>query len=444
MPADAMIHVLRAWEDDRDYFRRIASGDAPEEVYVRGLQDKFDGVEYFGPMRLETRAQYDEVFEGFAFPGQVGCIRRSLVAGLFWSQIVQFDRFYEDCRSWGDAIPENIESLIDMTDPETGASCLHIAAQANAAATIEWLLKRGLPIETTDDRGQTPLAYAARNGADSAAIVLLDCGARTRLETLSGRPQFLMRDAVYYCSPKTVRRFCEMDDSWDMDSALEIACEWRALDMVQTLIQAGCDPESPDAFRSAAGSSTDAFAKMRLLLDLGADPRSVLDDPHQVEQVMRRQTNDVLELLGLRPPGQPPIVAAARRISGSFTPEDCPDHLGSDQIEGPVELSFWVNTEGVPRDVWMERDFTRSRYELGNVARKVIETRFRYEPARDAKGDIVEQLVRLRVIWRRLSDGGERVAPSIEEMIPCVKEIDSSERPTPGRFISRLFSRRRG
>src|SRR5689334_2332803 len=65
-----------------------------------------------------------------------------------------------------------------------GAACapgpalpLAIAAARNAADTVRSLLARGVAADSPDERGMTPLMWAARAGATDAMAALLDGGA---------------------------------------------------------------------------------------------------------------------------------------------------------------------------------------------------------------------------------------------------------------------------
>src|SRR6476619_2462606 len=65
-----------------------------------------------------------------------------------------------------------------------GSSCargpalpLAIVAARNAADTVRAMLDGGVAADARDDRGLTPLMWAARAGAVEAMIALLDAGA---------------------------------------------------------------------------------------------------------------------------------------------------------------------------------------------------------------------------------------------------------------------------
>jgi hypothetical protein len=72
-------------------------------------------------------------------------------------------------------------------------AALHVAVWRGRHETVRLLVARGAPLETTNDRGETPLAYAVRAAVQSEWIderstesiaALLEAGARADAVTL--------------------------------------------------------------------------------------------------------------------------------------------------------------------------------------------------------------------------------------------------------------------
>jgi len=63
-----------------------------------------------------------------------------------------------------------------------GASCLHLAVEADRANTVVELLKHGMEVNIVDKNGCTPLHVAAKNGLKEIAKILLKAGANSRLK----------------------------------------------------------------------------------------------------------------------------------------------------------------------------------------------------------------------------------------------------------------------
>lgn len=67
-----------------------------------------------------------------------------------------------------------------------GPAALREAANAGHAAVVAWLLQRGVPADTPDVHGWTPLMFAAYNGNAATVAALLDAGADPRRTDLAG------------------------------------------------------------------------------------------------------------------------------------------------------------------------------------------------------------------------------------------------------------------
>jgi len=75
--------------------------------------------------------------------------------------------------TWLEDNPKLVEKPMD-----SGATPLHVAAEANQVKCIELFLARGAKPDATDSRNRTPLQYAAAWGQTESAAFLLDRGAR--------------------------------------------------------------------------------------------------------------------------------------------------------------------------------------------------------------------------------------------------------------------------
>lgn len=77
---------------------------------------------------------------------------------------------------------KDVNALDSMCRP-----LLAVAAAANEAAVVSWLLREGANIEAQDAMGRTALAHAADRGAKDAAVVLVSAGANTMTPDKDGR-----------------------------------------------------------------------------------------------------------------------------------------------------------------------------------------------------------------------------------------------------------------
>jgi len=135
-----------------------------------------------------------------------------------------------------------------------GASCtpapalpLAIAAARNAADTVRAMLDRGMTADLRDDRGLTPLMWAARAGAIDAMAALIDGGADLNARDASSRWTPLLH-AIHRQQPEAVRLL--LDRGADPNAA--------APRRLTPLMMAADDPDP---------------ATVRLLLAHGADAR---------------------------------------------------------------------------------------------------------------------------------------------------------------------------
>jgi TonB family protein len=119
---------------------------------------------------------------------------------------------------------------------------------------------------------------------------------------------------------------------------------------------------------------------------------------------------------GLRPrAGRPAsavrIVEPPRLLEGAVLPEDWPAGPWFDRRDGKVTLGFTVDRQGMPRDVRVAR--SSGVADLDARSREIIETRFRFVPARGANGDRVEAPFEHVISWSLASLDGPDAEPTL-------------------------------
>ena len=87
----------------------------------------------------------------------------------------------------------------------------------------------------------------------------------------------------------------------------------------------------------------------------------------------------------------------ARLRSGTIRNRDYPRAAWRARIEGAVTVRYTVGTDGRPRGCRVTR--SSGNAELDSTTCRLIEARFRYEPARNAAGEPVEAQVGWRQSW---------------------------------------------
>ncbi|KAJ4176472.1 hypothetical protein NW767_015433 [Fusarium falciforme] len=135
--------------------------------------------------------------------------------------------------------------------PAEGTSLVHVMSRYGVAGALEAILGRthqvGINIDGKDSEGRTPLSWAAGNGHEAAARLLLDRGADTEADDKMGRTPL----------------------SWAAEKGHEAAA--------RLLLDRGADTEAPDEkgrtpLSWAAAQGHEAVVK--LLLEKGADTGS--------------------------------------------------------------------------------------------------------------------------------------------------------------------------
>lgn len=87
----------------------------------------------------------------------------------------------------------------------------------------------------------------------------------------------------------------------------------------------------------------------------------------------------------------------ARRIAGALTDRDYPAAAARVRAEGVVAIAFRVTREGRVRDCRILR--SSGTLLLDRETCRLVEQRFRYAPARDAQGQVMEDSVTTSFAW---------------------------------------------
>jgi TonB family protein len=95
-------------------------------------------------------------------------------------------------------------------------------------------------------------------------------------------------------------------------------------------------------------------------------------------------------------PSASPAVPA-RWLRGQIRPSDYPPSAVRANAGGIVYLSFVVSPDGRVRECTVQR--SSGRRDLDRTTCRLIQRRFRYEPARDAQGNPVPELITGQHVW---------------------------------------------
>ncbi|KAL7311771.1 hypothetical protein PS15m_009491 [Mucor circinelloides] len=131
-----------------------------------------------------------------------------------------------------------------VTD-EQGNTLLHLAATNNFTAAIPLLISKGVPVDSLNQRGLSPLAVAISFGYIDVALALIDEGA-----DVNGKTRFatVLHHAVTWNRLEIVKKLVECKCDVDVVNFLEetplyLAVQQRKIDIVKFLIEdAKADP----------------------------------------------------------------------------------------------------------------------------------------------------------------------------------------------------------
>lgn len=180
-------------------------------------------------------------------------------------------------------------ALIDLKDPITGDTALHVAARYGRSGVIRLLLQRGAARGVENDVGDTPLHTAARSGEAQAVEAFLDCGDDPNRETSEGDTPLHVaaREGWVSVIEALARRGAVVGLlGAGRSTALHEAAAGGRLEVVQALLRLGADPNAKEGL----GGNTclhvamvwcppdEKDAVIRALNDAGANPETVNEE----------------------------------------------------------------------------------------------------------------------------------------------------------------------
>ncbi|XP_066553859.1 ankyrin repeat and EF-hand domain-containing protein 1 isoform X2 [Amia ocellicauda] len=179
-----------------------------------------------------------------------------------------------------------VPNLINLSEPQSGNSVLHLAAVANDTEMCSFLLSLGAQSNVQDRLGRTPLMRAVQLGHDSVVAVLAEAGADMKIVDVEGK------GVLFYCISPTKRhlRCLQMALKHDADvnncslkgkPVFLLACE-QAKDcntMCMNILERGGDPNATDEATGRTALMEAARAGhaelVRALLQKGANVNSL-------------------------------------------------------------------------------------------------------------------------------------------------------------------------
>lgn len=157
---------------------------------------------------------------------------------------------------------------------------LYQAIRTNNVARLNTMLAGGANVNAKDERGVTPLMYAAWVGSPEAMKLLLDRGADPNLTNSSGSTALMMGATEIAKVRMLVERGADVNKATPRGrtALLLAAMSEPSADIVRLLIGAGADVKAVDAFNTtflnAAAFGNDA-ATVRMALDAGVEVDAV-------------------------------------------------------------------------------------------------------------------------------------------------------------------------
>jgi ankyrin repeat protein len=154
------------------------------------------------------------------------------------------------------------------------ADNFYIAIRANNVARLQTMLAGGAEVNIKDDRGITPLMYAAWVGSADAMKLLLDRGADPNLTNSSGSTALMMAVTELPKVRLLVERGADVNIATPRGrtALLLAALSEPSADIVRLLLAAGANAKAVDAFQTttlnaaAYGNDTET---VRMLIDAG-------------------------------------------------------------------------------------------------------------------------------------------------------------------------------
>jgi len=163
----------------------------------------------------------------------------------------------DDCFNIDYYVYRGVGSMQPREDNDTA---LAFAADTGSANAAEFLVGMGANVNAHNNRGWTPLHFAAQNGHNDVATILIEAGADLELRAM------FYHSWDYECKP------CN-------STALQIAISKGHDEVVGSLVAAGADVEVKDLFDALPPQEVDHETPdiLRYLLSSGASP-DVLDE----------------------------------------------------------------------------------------------------------------------------------------------------------------------
>ena len=167
-------------------------------------------------------------------------------------------------------------TLLNLSDPSTGASLIHVAAASDNVKLLDFLISRGVDINRRGSMVGTPVLMALDTGASDAALDLIGRGAD--ISSAKFQPTAI-EDAAQFCNGKVidalVKKGCDPNDlPGKRADPLEIAARSGNEDSAKALIQDGANvnfednDHTPPLFTAV---QTDDPPMVQFFLDHGAD-----------------------------------------------------------------------------------------------------------------------------------------------------------------------------
>ncbi|KAJ8009420.1 hypothetical protein DPEC_G00088690 [Dallia pectoralis] len=179
-----------------------------------------------------------------------------------------------------------VEDLINLTEPREGTGVLHLAAVANNADMVSFLLAQGAQPNVQDKRGRSPVMLAAELGHDDSLALLAKNSADMNLLDAEGK------GVLFYCIFPTKRHMrclqVALESKADVNNVslagtpvFLLACQHAAecLAMCLSILEKGADPNAASqatgrtALMEAAGAGS--VELVRAVLQKGADPNGL-------------------------------------------------------------------------------------------------------------------------------------------------------------------------